>query len=53
MKRPPFIPIVIAMPIAMSCTEDGGSRGPETTAAIAIQSGFAEVHGGRGTAKTD
>jgi pimeloyl-ACP methyl ester carboxylesterase len=47
MTRQPIVPIVIATAIAVSCAEDGGSRGPETTAAIETESGFAEVHGGR------
>jgi hypothetical protein len=36
MTRLHIVVVVIAMTIAMSCAEDGGSRGPETTAAVEI-----------------
>ena len=47
MTRPPIVLVVIAMTIAVSCAGDSGNHGPETTAAVEIQSGFAQVHDGR------
>lgn len=47
MTRPPIVPVVIAMTIAVSCAGDSGNHGPETAAAVEIQSGFAQVHDGR------
>ena len=47
MTRPPIVLVVIAMTIAVSCAGDSGNQGPETTAVVEIQSGFAQVHDGR------
>jgi pimeloyl-ACP methyl ester carboxylesterase len=47
MTRLPIVPIIIATATAVSCAPDNGNRAPETAAGIEIQSGFAEVQGGR------
>ncbi|MDB4324787.1 alpha/beta hydrolase [bacterium] len=47
MTRPPIISVVIVMTIAVSCAGGSGDHVPEAAPVVEIQSGFAQVHGGR------